>query len=179
MAAIDNFDGAVIMVTHNEMFLHALADRLIVFDDVGAYMFDGSYQEFLEKAAGGTPAMTRPQVIRRSIDHPTLPVSRKRNSGACDRKSSPKSQTCLKPMEDAIAAAENSIEKNEALLDRLNREMVEASEQGDGARIGPLSQKIRTCQEIIETRFADMEQMDEQRQRLEKKFERRLAGLEA
>ncbi len=82
-------------------------------------------------------------------------------------------------MEDAIAAAENSIEKNEALLDRLNREMVEASEQGDGARIGPLSQKIRTCHEIIETRFADMEQMDEQRQRLEKKFERRLAGLDA
>ena len=82
-------------------------------------------------------------------------------------------------MEDAIAAAENSIEKNEALLDRLNQEMVEASEQGDGARIGPLSQKIRTCQEIIETRFAEMEQMDEQRQRLEKKFEKRLAELEA
>ena len=81
-------------------------------------------------------------------------------------------------MEDVIAAAENTIEKNEALLDRLNREMVEASEQGDGARIGPLSQKIRTCQEIIETRFAEMEQMDEQRQRLEKKFEKRLAELE-
>ena len=46
-------------------------------------------------------------------------------------------------------------------------------------RIGPLSQKIRTCQEIIETRFAEMEQMDEQRQRLEKKFEKRLAELEA
>ncbi|MDX2452616.1 hypothetical protein, partial [Desulfosarcina sp.] len=60
----------------------------------------------------------------------------------------------------------------------LNQEMVEASEQGDGARIGPLSQKIRTCQEIIETRFAEMEQMDEQRQRLEKKFEKRLAELE-
>jgi ATP-binding cassette subfamily F protein 3 len=63
----------------------------------------------------------------------------------------------LKPMEDAIAAAEREIEKNEALLDQLNREMVEASEQGDGARIGPLSQQIRACQEIIETRFAEME----------------------
>ena len=29
--AVDNFPGAVIMVTHNEMFLHALANRLIVF----------------------------------------------------------------------------------------------------------------------------------------------------
>ena len=31
------------------MFLHALADRLIVFDDIGARMFDGTYQDFLEK----------------------------------------------------------------------------------------------------------------------------------
>ena len=27
LSAIDNFEGAVIMVTHNEMFLHALAER--------------------------------------------------------------------------------------------------------------------------------------------------------
>ncbi len=180
LAAIDNFDGAVIMVTHNEMFLHALADRLIVFDDVGAYMFDGSYQEFLEKGGwGDTPAMTRRQddsEVDRSPDPPRLTKKelRRLRSEIITEKSK-----VLKPMEDAIAVAENSIEKNEALLDQLNREMVEASEQGDGARIGPLSQKIRTCQEIIETRFADMEQMDEQRQRLEKKFERRLAGLEA
>ena len=35
LAALDNFPGAVIMVTHNEMFLHALAERLIVFQDDG------------------------------------------------------------------------------------------------------------------------------------------------
>jgi len=48
LAAIDNFDGTVIMVTHNEMFLHALAQRLIVFQDDELFVFDGSYQEFLE-----------------------------------------------------------------------------------------------------------------------------------
>ena len=31
LEAIDSFDGTVIMVTHNELFLHALAERLIVF----------------------------------------------------------------------------------------------------------------------------------------------------
>jgi len=81
-------------------------------------------------------------------------------------------------MEDTIAAAEDEIEKNEVLLDQLNQEMVEASQQGDGVRIAPLSQQIRSCQKIIETRFAEMEQMDEQRQRLEKKFGKRLSELE-
>jgi ATP-binding cassette subfamily F protein 3 len=180
LAAIDNFEGAVVMVTHNEMFLHALADRLIVFDDLGARMFDGSYQEFLEKGGwGDTAAMTRRldgSAVDRSTDLPhfTKKELRRLRSEIITEKSK-----VLKPMEDVITAAERAIEKNEALLDRLNQEMVEASQQGDGVRIGPLSQQIRTCQEIIEARFAEMEQVDEQRQRLEKKFEKRLAQLEA
>ncbi|HEX9977360.1 MAG TPA: ATP-binding cassette domain-containing protein, partial [Acidimicrobiia bacterium] len=35
LAAIDEFDGAVIMVTHNERFLHTLAERLVVFQNGG------------------------------------------------------------------------------------------------------------------------------------------------
>jgi ATP-binding cassette subfamily F protein 3 len=48
LAAIDNFDGAVVIVTHNEMFLHALAERLIVFQS-SVSIFEGSYQSFLER----------------------------------------------------------------------------------------------------------------------------------
>jgi ATP-binding cassette subfamily F protein 3 len=180
LAAIDNFDGAVIMVTHNEMFLHALADRLIVFDDVGARMFDGTYQHFLEQGGwGDTAAMTRRADDSGDQRPPDLPRFTKKELRRLRSEIITEKSKVLKPMDDAITAAENAIEKNEALLDRLNQEMVDASEQGDGARIGPLSQQIRTCQEIIETRFAEMEQMDDQRQRLEKKFEKRLAELEA
>ncbi|MBN2676252.1 MAG: ABC-F family ATP-binding cassette domain-containing protein [Alphaproteobacteria bacterium] len=49
IGAIDNFDGAVAIVTHNEMFLHHLATRLIVFDGGKVFLFEGSYQEFLDK----------------------------------------------------------------------------------------------------------------------------------
>ena len=44
LEAIDSFDGTVIMVTHNELFLHALAERLIVFHQNGVSMFEGGYQ---------------------------------------------------------------------------------------------------------------------------------------
>ena len=49
LAAIDSFEGTVIMVTHNEMFLHALAERLVVFQDDGITLFEGSYRLFSEK----------------------------------------------------------------------------------------------------------------------------------
>ncbi|MGB9764018.1 MAG: ATP-binding cassette domain-containing protein [Candidatus Saccharicenans sp.] len=49
LAALDNFDGAVVMVTHNEMFLQALAERLIVFQDEKISVFEGGYETFLER----------------------------------------------------------------------------------------------------------------------------------
>ena len=180
LAAIDNFDGALIMVTHNEMFLHALADRLIVFDDAGARLFDGSYQDFLNKGGWGDgAAMSRRQdeVLQETV--PAAPRFNKKELRRLRSEIITEKSKVLKPMEDAITKAEAEIETNETLLDQLNQEMVEASEQGDGDRIAPLSQQIRSCQDIIETRFAEMEKMDDQRQRLEKKFEKRLSALDA
>ena len=49
LAAVDAFDGAVVMVTHNEMFLHSLATRFVVFDRGRVRVFNGSYQDFLDE----------------------------------------------------------------------------------------------------------------------------------
>ncbi|MDZ7581432.1 MAG: hypothetical protein U5R30_12665 [Deltaproteobacteria bacterium] len=57
LAALDNFAGAVVMVTHNEMFLHALARRLVVFQSDGIEIFDGSYECFLERRLAGRSAV--------------------------------------------------------------------------------------------------------------------------
>ncbi len=180
LAAIDDFDGAVIMVTHNEMFLHALADRLIVFGDDGARVFHGSYQDFLDKGGwGDAPAMTRSRDAEDEPPAAALPKLTKKELRRLRSEIITEKSKVLKPMEDAIAAAEKTIETNEALLETLNQEMVTASQKGDGSRIGPLSQQIRSCQEIIESRFAEMEAADERRQLLEKKFEKRLDELEA
>ncbi len=45
--AIDAFEGSVIMVTHNEMHLKAVATKLIVFDNNTIRVFDGTYDDFL------------------------------------------------------------------------------------------------------------------------------------
>jgi ATP-binding cassette subfamily F protein 3 len=47
--AIEVFDGAVIIVTHSEMILNAVATKLIVYDNGIVSVFDGTYQEFLER----------------------------------------------------------------------------------------------------------------------------------
>jgi ATP-binding cassette subfamily F protein 3 len=54
IAALDDFPGAVIIVTHSEMFLHHLAKRLIVFNEDRAFLFDGTYQDFLDRVGWET-----------------------------------------------------------------------------------------------------------------------------
>ncbi|HOA06806.1 MAG TPA: ABC-F family ATP-binding cassette domain-containing protein [Spirochaetota bacterium] len=45
--AIDNFDGSVVMVTHNEMHIRSVATKLIVFDNGSVTVYSGTYDEFL------------------------------------------------------------------------------------------------------------------------------------
>ncbi len=45
--AIDEFEGTVVMVTHNEMHLRAVATKLIIFDNNTIRVYEGSYDDFL------------------------------------------------------------------------------------------------------------------------------------
>jgi ATP-binding cassette subfamily F protein 3 len=65
IAALDEFPGAVIIVTHSEMFLHHLANRLIVFNDDRVFVFEGSYQDFLDKL-GWEPAIKKPKTEKKA-----------------------------------------------------------------------------------------------------------------
>jgi len=47
--ALDEYPGAVVIVTHSEMFLHHLANRLIVFNEDRVFVFEGTYQDFLDR----------------------------------------------------------------------------------------------------------------------------------
>jgi len=46
---LDEYEGAVIIVTHSEMILRDIATKLIVFNEGGANIFLGNYDDFLEK----------------------------------------------------------------------------------------------------------------------------------
>lgn len=47
--AIKEFDGGLMMVTHDERFLHEVANKLIVFDGGKIFTFHGNYQKFLDE----------------------------------------------------------------------------------------------------------------------------------
>jgi ATP-binding cassette, subfamily F, member 3 len=174
VAAIDSFDGAVIMVTHNEMFLHALAQRLIVFDRGQVNVFEGTYQSFLDKGGWeGEVGALGAAHSERSDAPPEPQISRKelrqKRSALINERSRQ-----LKPVNKAIAAAEAVIEAEEQRLAQLNADMVKASQDQEGARIAQLSPAIHESQHTIDRQFEALETLYEKKDRLQQRFDEEL-----
>ncbi len=178
LAAIDSFEGTVVMVTHNEMFLHALADRLVVFTDEGVDIFEGTYQQFLEK--GGwhdedDKADLRQKYETRQKAPEKLSkkeVRKIRSDIVIERSKS------LKPLEEQIRKTENDIDAYEKEIENLNQAMIQASQNGNGARIGEISRAINAHQKSIEKGFEQLEVLTEKLEKQSAEFQKRLEALE-
>jgi ATP-binding cassette subfamily F protein 3 len=176
LAAIDSFEGVVIMVTHNEMFLHALAQRLIVFQRGGTRIFDGGYRQFLEREGWEDEAQLRPVADNGNPsegDRVGRKEFRKLRSEVITERS-----RVLRPLEKDISNAENRIEAREQSLATLNQEMQSASEAGDGERIAGLSQSMNRFQDEIEHLFSELERLTAEHDRRRAEFDERLQMLE-
>jgi ATP-binding cassette subfamily F protein 3 len=178
LAALDDFAGAVIMVTHNEMFLHALAEKLVVFQGDRTEVFDGTYGEFLEKigwqeedAEGGDP--------ERSEAEPAAPKLSKKESRKKRSEILSEKNRLVKPIEKEITAVEKRIEDQEARLEALNRDLMAASEAGNGQEISTLSRELHACQSDIDENFETLEKLMTEMEKHAAGFDRQLEELEA
>jgi len=183
LAAIDSFEGTVIMVTHNEMFLHALAERLIVFQNHDVKVFEGSYHRFLEKDGWSDETEVEKAYPNRAESNieSNLKLTKKekrriRSKFVAERSSA------LKPIEQRIFRIENRIEKHENELNELNADLLTASQAGDGEKIGLLSRSIHNCRSAIDNLFDELEQstivLEEQKTIFQKKQEQIESDIE-
>ncbi|MDY6935343.1 MAG: ABC-F family ATP-binding cassette domain-containing protein [Spirochaetota bacterium] len=179
LSAIDNFDGAVIIVTHNEMFLHALSERLIVFQNNRIYVFEGNYQNFLDNNGWEEEKIS---IISTNKDDALdneyntkiskKDIRRHRSQIITDRSS------VLKPLKAQIDQIEAEIEAKEEELEENNRFMIEASASQDGERISELSQSIHNCKSVIDSLFDELEELTNNFNEQSALFEKRLNHLE-
>lgn len=182
LAAIDSFEGTVIMVTHNEMFLHALARRLIVFEEDKVSLFEGSYQHFLDRGGWQDDDTLQKNNLENDLendDQKALPPKltkkqfRQKRSEFTARRSK-----LLKPVEQRIIKVENEIEENENRLNALDDAMAKASLNHDGKKIGKIAQSMHTRRTDIELLFNDLEELTDKFEKHKADFEREFEELE-
>ncbi|MCK5486508.1 MAG: ATP-binding cassette domain-containing protein, partial [Desulfobacterales bacterium] len=179
LAAIDNFDGTVIMVTHNEMFLHALAQRLIIFQNDRLEVFDGSYQRFLDKGGWGDETMSTVNQRQQNLNTKASPKLTKKDLRRQRSEIISERSRIVKPLQVRIIKVENQMENEEAELARLNLSMQQAAQDQDGARITEISQALHSCQQTIDRLFDELEELTRDLETRKAEFETRLNQLDS
>lgn len=181
LAAIDDFDGAVIMVTHNERFLQTLAERLVVFQNGGVLVYEGGYQRFLDKI-GWKDEEDRPRG-RASIEtkdkddavpreKPNPRESRKIRSELVAERS-----RVMRPLEKEMQEKEKTVERLDTELQKMNAAIAEAARLKDGFRVVELSKSMHQAKTDIDILLEDLEKLTGEHQEKKAEYEARIAGL--
>jgi ATP-binding cassette subfamily F protein 3 len=171
MEAVRDFEGAALVVAHDEHFLNEVATKLIVFKNDRAFLYPGNYREFLESVGWEDdgvikPPPSKPQEILPAADKPSLvlqpKVEAKQPVKEDNRKIARKARAefnairskVLKPLENRIKGLEDEIIASESQMATVNAELMRASAKGGlGAirrselsrELKELSQKVDSC----------------------------------
>jgi ATP-binding cassette subfamily F protein 3 len=182
LEAIDAFDGAVVMVTHNEMFLHALAERLVVFDNDDIVVYEGGYQRFLDKVGwrdevmqGSIAAVPPPAAAGYGGERPKWTpkeLRRLRSEVVAER------SRALRPLESRMAEIEKSVETNDAALRDLNARLVKASQDRNGAAVVEVSKAMHQTKKTIDGLLEELETVTAEHEEKKAGYDKRMRELD-
>jgi ATP-binding cassette subfamily F protein 3 len=176
LEAIDDFRGAVIIVTHSEMILHALATRLIVFDDGKAALFEGTYRDFLDRV--GWKNENETALSRAGMTGSKGPPANKKHLRRIRAELINEKSRTLRALQTKIDETEKEIMGLEEKTGQDNSDLLKASVTGDGETIKKLSKAVHDSKSKIESLFSELELLHIDLESRTKEFEEKIGAVE-
>ena len=163
--ALRAYSGTVIFITHDEQLLRQLAERLIVFKDGSAFLFEGGYDDFLDKY--GWEASESPTSAEAGVSAPTAKKSRQERAQIVQQYNEQ-----LRPLRKQRTALEESIMQTEETHAAIHEEMVHCASSGEGKQIERLSQQHHELEQKLSDLYNEYEKVDIEITELEAAYER-------
>ncbi|MCB0334001.1 MAG: ATP-binding cassette domain-containing protein [Bdellovibrionales bacterium] len=169
-SAILAFKGAVLFVTHDELLLEEVANRLIVFDNNTVTFFEGGYNDFLRRVgwSGEELEDVQPQ------DSPSEGLSKK-DKRRLRAELQKKRQKLLKPLEMKLTSIEEQIVASEELQEQYQAELIEITKNGYGDDAVKLTRQIAEEKNKVEQLFEELESTTGERDRVAAEIEDQLS----
>lgn len=169
--AIGAFEGAAIIVTHNEYVLHSIANKLIVFQGGKVFQFLGGYSSFLEQIGWDDEADFEHKESQNKPQNKPKRNDDKRESRKARAEFFTRRSKTLRPFEKKIEEIENNIEKIEQQYSIDNQSLIKASEDQDVSAITVLSKSIKQARTRIDFLYNELEKSNEEHEQLKLQFE--------
>jgi ATP-binding cassette subfamily F protein 3 len=152
---IDDYPGAVIIVTHSEMLLNHLAKRLVVFQSREVSVFEGTYGHFLQDIG-----WEEENGVRRKKDRgPGL--TKKELKAQKAQQIQEKSQT-IAPLQKRSRQVEQEIVELEAQKSLLLKDIEIAALHGKTAQLKEQAEDLKTLDATVEKHFQTLEHLEAQ-----------------
>ena len=131
--ALDVYDGAVVLITHDMHLVQLVADRLWLVQDGTVRPYEGDLAEYRTEILGsvspgrteGDSRDTRPSLSRKA-----------------GRQAAAAARAERKPLKDAVAAAEDRIARAQKAQQALQEKLASAARENDATRIAALGKDL-------------------------------------
>lgn len=143
MNAINNYEGACLVVTHNEEILRRCVNKLVIFRQGHAEFFDGTYDEFLEKIGWDSEEENETKT-KKVVEAP-----KKKKSGN------------LQKIEQEEAKLMEQIETLENYQNLLEKNIEQFSIEGKTDELQKATDNLSVVHEKIEEIFLKLEELHE------------------
>ena len=171
--AIDMFSGAVVIVTHSELILNAIAKRLIVFDGRKTTLFHGTYRDFLERVGWEDEGEEMPSAKKTDEEHERPSIKKKEQKRLRAEFIQVRSRV-LGPLEQRMSSIEKNIVDLEKKIEGDNQSLIRATTMGDGKSIAVLSISIHNTRKEIDLLFDELDSVAKEHNARAKELEERL-----
>ena len=162
--AINEFSGSIIIVTHNEELLHAVAQKLIIFDRNKVSFFDGTYADFLERCGWEDESSE----IKAANKNTEKKLYTKEEVKKIRAKLIQEKSRALKPLELRIKELEKEIQEKELEIENITKLLVKACEENDLNYMaeGPKqSKKLKENLEVLYTELMENTEIFEEKEK--------------
>jgi ATP-binding cassette subfamily F protein 3 len=171
--AVLDYNGAAIVVTHDERFLHEVATKLIVFTGEKIKIFLGNYTEFLEQGGWGDAVMKPPVLAKKpekprpaqpAPNKPAAPPANKPAMSKKDERVERAKQLAIRrekigPLETGIKGLEVEIAYMEREQTEIANEIIKMSEKRDHRAVARLTRKLNEMKLEIDRKYDEMDRL--------------------
>ncbi|HVE73167.1 MAG TPA: ABC-F family ATP-binding cassette domain-containing protein [Thermoanaerobaculia bacterium] len=168
--ALENFTGALIVVSHDRYFIDRVAENIIVVEDGTGEVYRGNYSELVAKFAEGNAQAVSGAAAAPAADKPKpTPAAEAAAAprGTVDRTEQRQRAKRLKNIDEEIAALEARIAGVEG--ERERNELLLCSQEvfRDGERVKKIQQQQHDLKSMIDLLYAKWESLAREKEELE------------
>jgi ATP-binding cassette subfamily F protein 3 len=164
--ALENFTGALIVVSHDRYFIDRVAENVIVVEDGSADVYAGNYSELVARFKEGAAI---PEKVQIAPSQPVLPKKEVRtavSSSPVDREEKRKRDKRMKKIDEEIAQLESRIASAEAERERNDLLLCSQEVFRDGDRVKKIQQQNHDLKAMIDLLSAKWEALENEKESL-------------